>query len=100
MGSLAFSEFRAALLDLRDAIQNPPDGFATVAERLLEAVRVVKRIQSKFSPEGGFTAYLNYFTDLNTISQAGWHAVKEVAKARRLEDPFAFVDAPAADGAW
>jgi hypothetical protein len=92
-----FDEFCAALLDLRDAIQNPPEGFGPVAKPLLEASRIAKGIRDAMQrPEGRtWAAYLKFFPHLNSVCQDGWRAVKEVTKARRLDDPFAFVDAPA-----
>jgi len=93
----AFDEFCAALLDLRDAMQNPPDGFAPVAKPLLEAARIAKSIREAMQRPDGRTwaAYLEFFPHLNSVCDDGWQAVKEVTKARRLDDPFAFVDAPA-----
>lgn len=87
-----FKQFCDAVLDLRGAMQNPPDGFAPVAKPLLEAARIAKGIRDTLASERGFTAYLDFFPDLNTVCQAGYEAVKGVTKARRLDDPFAFVD--------
>src|SRR4051812_42107463 len=41
----AFNVFCNALLDLRDEMQNPPDGFAPVAEVLREAAHIAKQIR-------------------------------------------------------
>lgn len=93
-----FDNFCAALLDLRDAMQNPPDGFAPVAESLMEAARIAKGIRDAMQRADCRTwaAYLEFFPHLNSACEDGWRAVKEVTKARRLDDPFAFVDEPAA----
>ncbi len=89
-----FNKYCAALLDLRDAMQNPPDGFATVAKPLLEAARSAKDIRDTLQrPDSrNWAAYLEFFPRLNSVCEDGWRAVKEVTKARRLDDPFAFVD--------
>jgi hypothetical protein len=92
-----FDEFCAALLNLRDAMQNPPDGFGPVAKPLLEAARIAKGIRDAMQRPDGRTwaAYLEFFPHLNSVCEDGWRAVKEVTKTRRLDDPFAFVDEPA-----
>ncbi len=94
----AFDEFCAALLDLRDAMQNPPDGFAPVAKPLLEAARIAKGIRVAMQRPDGRTwaAHLEFFPHLNSVYEDGWRAIKEVTKTRRPDDPFAFVDEPAA----
>jgi hypothetical protein len=93
----AFNEFSAAVLDLRDVMQNPPDGFAPVAQALLKAAGVAKQIRNAMQTADGRTwaAYLNFFPELNSVADAGREAISVVTKARRLEDPFAFVDQPA-----
>jgi len=92
-----FDEFCAALLDLREPMQNPPDGFGPVAKPLLEAARIAKGIRDAMQRPDGRTwaAYLEFFPHLNSVCEDGWRAVKEVTKAPRLDDPFAFVDEPA-----
>lgn len=91
-----FNEFYAALLDLREAMQNPPDGFSPVAQQLKQAAKLAKGIRDTLARDGGFADYSDYFPDLNTVFQAGWEAVKQATKARRLDDPFAFLDEPTA----
>jgi hypothetical protein len=91
-----FNEFCAALLDLREPMQNPPDGFGPVAQHLLQAAKLAKGIRDTLGRDGGFTDYLDYFPSLNTVFQSGWEAVKEVSKARLPDDPLAFVDEPKA----
>jgi hypothetical protein len=95
-----FNEFCAALLDLRNAMQNPPDGFSPVGERLLQAAKLAKGIRDTLTRDSGFTKYLDFFPDLNAVFQSGWEAVKEVTKAQQLNDPFAFVDEPMATTAF
>jgi len=88
----AFDEFCQALLDLRDVMANPPDGFAPVTEPLLEAARIAKGMRETVLREKDFTTCLEDFPELMTVCQSGWAAVKHVAKGQRLDDPFAFVD--------
>jgi hypothetical protein len=90
----AFNEFCAAVLDLRDAMQNPPDGFAPVAQALMKAAGVAKEIRDTMQKADGRTwaAYLDFFPELNTVAAAGREAIRDVTEARRPDDPFAFVD--------
>jgi len=80
-------EFTTAVLDLRDVIQNPPDGFAAVAEQLREAGKTARRIQKV---DGG--RILELVPELNTVARDGSNAVQEARDAKRLDDPFAFLD--------
>ncbi len=93
-----FDKFCSALLELREEIQNPPDGFAAVAVPLLEAARIAKGIRDAMQrPDGrSRAAYRDFFPDLNSVAENGWRAVQSTSKAERLDDPFAFVDEPAA----
>jgi hypothetical protein len=90
----AFKEFCAAILDLRDPMQNPPDGFGPVAQALMKAAAVAKQIRHAMQTAEGQTwaAFLNFFPELNSVAVAGHQAIKEVTKAPRVDDPFAFVD--------
>jgi len=92
----AFNEFYAALLELRDEMQHPPDGFGSVKESLLQAAKIAKGIRDTLARDGGFADYLDYFPDLNTVCQSGWEAIKEVSAEQWPNDPFDFVDEPAA----
>src|SRR5437868_3014851 len=47
----AFNEFWNALLELRDAMQKPPEGFHRVAECLVDAVRIAQAILANVKPE-------------------------------------------------
>jgi hypothetical protein len=93
-----FNEFCAAVLELRDAMQNPPDGFAPVSQALQEAARIARQIRDEMQTAEGrnWAAYLEFFPHLNSVAKSGQDAIKEMTKARRLDDPFAFVDQPAA----
>lgn len=93
-----FKEFCDALLVLREPMLHPPDGFGPVAEQLLKAACIAKGIRDTIQRYGGrpFGEYLDFFLDLYSVCENGWQAVKKVTKARRLDDPFAFVEAPAA----
>jgi hypothetical protein len=51
----AFKEFCAAVLDLCDAMQNPPDGFAPVANALRKAAGVAKQIRDAMGTPHGHT---------------------------------------------
>jgi hypothetical protein len=90
----ACAAFYVAILDLRDAMQNPPDGFAPVAEALLEAARVAKKIRDAMeTPEGRtWAAYLDFFPELNSVAAAGHRVTREVSRAQRISDSFAFLD--------
>ena len=90
----AFNEFCAAVLDLRDAMQNPPDGFAPVANALRKAAGVAKQIRDAMQTAHGRTeaVYLDFFPELNTVAADGREAIRDVTKARQPDDPFAFVD--------
>jgi hypothetical protein len=96
----AFNEYCAAILDMRDAMQNPPDGFALVAQALMKAAAVAKQIRDAMQTAEGQTwaAFLNFFPELNSVAAAGHEAIKEVTEAPRVEDPFAFVDEAATEG--
>jgi hypothetical protein len=97
-----FNEFCAAVLDLREPMQNPPDGFKPVAKPLVEAARIAKGIRDAMQrPDGrDWAAYREFSPSLISVCENGWEAVKAVTKARRLDDPFAFVDEPAATPAF
>lgn len=87
-----FEKFCNALLELRDAIQHPPDGFAPVAQPLWQAARLAREIRDTVTRTGGFTAYRDYIPELNTVSFAVREAVEHATAAQRTDDPFAFVD--------
>jgi hypothetical protein len=95
-----FNKYCAAILDLRYAMQNPPDGFAPVAQALMKAAGVAKQIRDGMQTADGETwaAFLDFFPELNSVAAAGREAIKEVTKAPRVDDPFAFVDQAAAKG--
>ena len=91
-----FNEFCHALLDLREPIQNPPDGFAPVAEQLKEAARIaraIRRVKGR-----AFVDYLEFFPQMNSVAEAGRQAVKQLTKAKRINDPFPFVGEAAEGG--
>jgi hypothetical protein len=92
----AFNDFCAAILDLRDAMQNPPKGFGPVAQALIKAAGLAKQIRDAMQTADGQTwaAFLDFFPEVNSVAMAGYKAIQEVTKARRLDDPFAFVDQP------
>jgi hypothetical protein len=94
----AFDEFCAAVLDLRGAMQNPPDGFAPVAAALLKAASVAKRIRDVMQTADGrdWATFRDFFPELNSVAVSVQEAIREVTKVWRAEDPFAFVDQPAA----
>src|SRR5262245_25479166 len=65
----AFDEFCTALLDLRDAVQNPPVGFGPVAQALMKAAGVAKQIRDVMQTADGqtFAAFLDFFPYLNSV---------------------------------
>jgi hypothetical protein len=91
-----FKEFCDALLDLRDSMQNPSEGFAPVANELRTAAQVAKRIRSAMQTQEGQTwaGHLDFFPELNSVFAEGGQAIQAVMKAQRLDDPFAFHDEP------
>lgn len=94
----ACEEYCKAVLDLKDAIQNPPQSFAPVAQALLKAARVAKQIGAVMQTSEGRTwdSFLEFFPELNSVAAAGRQALREVSEASRQVDPFAFVDQPPA----
>jgi hypothetical protein len=90
----AFNKFCNAVLDLRDAMQNPPDGFGPVLQALLKVADVAKTIRDTMQTADGQTwaAFLDFFPELNSVAAAGREAIQKVRMARKLDDPFAFVD--------
>jgi hypothetical protein len=94
----AFNEFCAAILDLRDAMQNPPEGFGPVAQALMKAAGVAKQIRDRMQTADGQTwaAFLDFFPELNSVAATGHEAIKDVTKPRQADDPFAFVGQAAA----
>jgi hypothetical protein len=97
-----FGKFCDAVVAMRDAIQDSPEGFAPVAEQLIDAASVAKQIQDAMQRPDGRTwaTYREFFPHLNSVCHDGWQAVKEVTKAGRLDDPLAFVGDPATAPAY
>lgn len=96
-----FDEFCAAVLELQGAMQNPPAGFAPVAEVLLEAARVARQIRATTQNAECFAqaTYLDFFLHFNSVAASGEGSISGLMKARRSADPFAFLDEPVADNA-
>ncbi|HEX4143767.1 MAG TPA: hypothetical protein VHY91_09560 [Pirellulales bacterium] len=93
-----FRDFCDAIPSLQKAIQNPPAGFAPVAEQLIKAARVAKQIRDTVQqPHGRNEAtYLKFFPELNSIWDDGWQTIKQAQKSNPPVDPLAFADMPAA----
>ncbi|MSR59848.1 MAG: hypothetical protein EXS05_19790 [Planctomycetaceae bacterium] len=91
-----FDQLCDAVLELRDAMQQPPDGFAIVAGQLRETARVCKLIRAlTLKPESRtFADHLEFYPELNSVGEDGLRAVEQVIKSRRPDDPFAFLDDP------
>ena len=109
-----FEEFCNSLVELREVMQHPPDGFANVADQLRGAARIAKGIRESFAREVApdtwrretmgrligiekpgtpkFTKYMDFAPSLAAIAESGEQAVKEVRKSLRLDEPFAFLD--------
>lgn len=116
-----FEEFCNSLLALRDAMQNPPDEIAEVADELRSAARIAKGIRESFAGEDApdawrrktmgsligiekpgvpkFTKYMDFAPRLAAVAESGQRAIKDVSKSLRLDDPFAFLDDQRADKA-
>src|SRR5262249_15760938 len=92
----AVQEFCDAVVGMQDEMVKPPDGFKPVAAALLEAARLARDIRASFkNPDAvSLALYLDFWPHLNSVAHAGRLAVREVTKARRLDDPFAFLDQP------
>jgi hypothetical protein len=98
-----FDSLCRLLLGLREPIENPPEGFAAVANCLLEVARLVKLIRDEIAlgEQRGVDGYRGIayqkHPGLDSAAQSGWQAVNDV---RRLQDdPFAFVDKLPGSGA-
>ena len=98
IATLPISMNSAPLYWTCDAMQNPPDGFGPVAQPLMEAARIAKRIrETRKRPDGRVWAeHLEFFPELNSLWAEGCRAIGEAAKSRQVDDPFAFVDELAA----
>lgn len=90
-------ELYDAVAELRDAIQNPPAGFAAVAVELREAESLARAIRVAIEhPQARRDAdFLDCFSSLLTLCDKGLQAVRQATEARRLDDPMALVDATA-----
>ncbi len=93
-----FDDFCVGLWGLRDAMQNPPDGFAPVAEALLQAADIAKVIRESLQRPGGLTwaDHLHFFPHLNSVALNGERAVNDVTESR-LDDQFDFLNVVAAN---
>ncbi len=91
--------FLDSVVMLGESIQNPPDGFQVVAQRLRETKAIVRRFEDALQrPDGGgCVGCLELWPDLNSIADRGGKAVQEARKARRLDERFAFLDEPSAE---
>lgn len=93
----AFNTFSAAVLDLRDEMQNPPNGFAPVAQVLMEAARLAKQIRDTMQTTHGQTwqSFLDFRFHFNSIVANGNEVIHAATKPQRLDDPFALLEQPA-----
>ena len=98
--AVTFKKFCEGLLELRDAMQNPPDDFEPVAAQLLEAARIARAIRHVMQHPDGRTwaTYLEFFPELNSVFDDGSQAVLKVTRAHGLDDPFFFLDAAETNG--
>lgn len=90
----AFDELCKALAELRDAMTNPPDGFAAIANVLVEAGRTVKAVRDTVEQNAGrsFPYYLDFFPGLNQAAHDGPRAVWEARNKLRPQDPLGFLN--------
>jgi hypothetical protein len=87
------SELIGSLGELRDAIQSPPERFEAIAKLLGDTARNAKDVRDRLE-NGADPAFLeSYLPVFGAIAEAGG---REIDKARRSDDPLAFVGAPAA----
>lgn len=94
-----FRTFSDAILGLSDQMQTPPDGFAPVAQVLMEAARVAKQIRDTMQTADGrdFQLFLDFRFHFNSIVENGTKAIHEAKKEHQLDDEFAFLDKLATD---
>ncbi|HQU45963.1 MAG TPA: hypothetical protein PK867_24330, partial [Pirellulales bacterium] len=88
-----FEQFCEAILALRHAMVEPPNGFEAVAVQLKEAARIAKAIRDANRESRGwnYPEYLDFFPDLNSVACDGRQAVNQAKKLGATEDPFAFL---------
>jgi hypothetical protein len=92
----AYNQYAEAVLTLREPMQTPPVGFESVAKVLLEAASIARRIQNSLKTRDGlaFSTFLEFWPELNSTAQQGYHAIERLEKLQRLDDRFAFLDKP------
>ena len=84
-----YDAFCRDLLDLGEAIQNPPAGFDGVAAALRRAVCVAQDIRAVMATAGGqmWANYLERWPELNTVADEGRRALANARRAMRPADP-------------
>jgi hypothetical protein len=94
----AVTEFCDVVLGMQDAMVHPPADFEPVAEALVATAHLARQIRDSFKTPyaESLAPYLDFWPDLNSVAASGRRAIQEVNKARRPNDPFAFLDHPAA----
>lgn len=93
----AINQFFEAILGLREAMQNPPDGFWFAAEILIRAASIAKRMREAmllWPDECAYEVKLKFVSELKSVCDDGQQEVAKATKDRKLDDPFAFVERP------
>lgn len=85
------ADFENAVQSLQDEITNPPTGFDDVAEQLRKAGKLAREWSQLDHWD-----LLEKWPKLNQLGFDGYQAVKELRESQRLDDPWAFLDEPAA----
>ena len=93
----AFEEYCAAVLELREVVQQPPAGLEPVAEALRQAAQTAKQIRDTMQTVDGqmWQSFIEFRFHLNSVGATGEQALERVRKAQRFDDPFAFLETPA-----
>lgn len=79
-------EFWSTVLELRDLVQNPPEGFDDVAEQLLEAGKLAEQIRHLDGSD-----LLDFWPELSQVAHDGYEFTKAARKAARLDKSFSFL---------
>jgi hypothetical protein len=82
-------EYVAAVLGVRDIVENPPDEFNDVVKQLREAGKYAKLLTSRVNERAYDWDILDLWPNLNQVGHSGYEAVKAAREAVRPDDLFA-----------
>ena len=72
------NEFKEVALDMRDAVEHPPDGSAAVVEQLCKAGQVAEQLANTKESD-----ILGLYPELNTVADYGYQAIKAARGVQR-----------------